>query len=148
MRHQLHTEHVFAGLADLNIACANLHATSLPAASGMNLGLDDPAFATHFARPVSCLLRAVSERSFGNGNAETSKNLFGLIFVYIHSRILSGALFCSDRGAVVLSQDRIHARLIDTAAQVADCLRKAGYDISNCSLAEKVEDADAYLYGR
>ena len=84
MRHQLLAEQVVGGLQHLVLAAAELHAASLAAAAGVDLGLDDPELAADLARPVGRLFGAVGERALGHGHTEAGQDFLGLILVNIH----------------------------------------------------------------
>ena len=69
---------------------AELHAASLAAAAGVDLGLDDPELAADLAGTIGRLFGAVGERALGHGHTEAGQDFLGLVFVNIHGQKSSG----------------------------------------------------------
>jgi hypothetical protein len=131
VRHDLAAEHRVGRFMDLVLGVAELDAPRLAAAPGMDLGLDDPAVAPQFARPVGGLFGAVGQRARRHGDTEFCKDFLGLVLVDVH---LIPPLFSGHGGGVVAFQRLQRRGQIDIRAHRVHLGGKAAYDLGDRSL--------------
>src|SRR6201989_3206083 len=79
------TEHALGGGADIVQAAAELHATGLTAATGMDLGLDHPLRAAKVLGGVDGGVGRVGNLARRHGDAVLGEQFFSLVLVEIHS---------------------------------------------------------------
>ena len=85
---QLHAQNFFGARFDFVNRFGHLDATALATSAGMDLGLDDPDRSAQFLRSLNRFLHGKRCDPARHGHAEFAQNIFALVFVDFHRRIL------------------------------------------------------------